>query len=184
MTICQALELGINQLNEAGSALYVQHKYNSAVVENFVEDELFGAERKQDLKNMMRAFVKEVQKLSAEARKVVGVTGGPAYSASRRRRRSSRRAPRGGAALGGNNSFPPDFGMPADAPGEQLGAKKKVVCFMYNKKGHFARDCPKNEDNCLGTMLARRSPPGGTNPGTVPLIAVVPREGMILARCQ
>ena len=60
MTVCQALELGLNQLNEAGSALYVHHKYNNAVAENFVGDEYFGAERKQGVKERMRASVKEV----------------------------------------------------------------------------------------------------------------------------
>jgi hypothetical protein len=59
-TICQALDLGIDQLNEAGSGLYIQHEYNSAVSENFVGDEFFGADRKLDTKDMMRAFVKEV----------------------------------------------------------------------------------------------------------------------------
>jgi hypothetical protein len=118
MMICQTLELDINELNETGSALYVHHKYSSAVVEIFVGDEFFGAERNLDLKNRMRAYVKEVDKLSVETRKVVGVTSGPAYSADRGRRRSSRRAPRGGAALRGNRSFPPSFGMPANAPRE------------------------------------------------------------------
>ncbi len=63
MTICQALELGINQINEASAALYVQQKYNSAVAENFVGDEFCGADRKLDMKARMRASVKEVQKL-------------------------------------------------------------------------------------------------------------------------
>ena len=60
MTICKALELGINMRNEAGAALYVQHKYNSAVEENFAGDEFFGADRKLDMKARMKASVKEV----------------------------------------------------------------------------------------------------------------------------
>ncbi len=39
MSVCQLLELGLNQLNEAGSALYVLHTYNAAVAGNFVGDE-------------------------------------------------------------------------------------------------------------------------------------------------
>ena len=39
MSVCQLLELGLNQLNEAGSALYVLHTYNAAVARNFVGDE-------------------------------------------------------------------------------------------------------------------------------------------------
>jgi hypothetical protein len=34
MTICQAMELGINEMNEAGASLYVLHKYNAVVAEN------------------------------------------------------------------------------------------------------------------------------------------------------
>jgi len=31
MTDCHAVELGLNQLNEAAFALYIRHKYNKAV---------------------------------------------------------------------------------------------------------------------------------------------------------
>ena len=41
MTICHALELGINLMNVAGAALYVHHKYNAAVADNFAGDEFF-----------------------------------------------------------------------------------------------------------------------------------------------
>ena len=44
-------------------------------------DEFFVADRKLDTKARMRASVKEVQKLSADARKAVGVAGGPSYGA-------------------------------------------------------------------------------------------------------
>jgi hypothetical protein len=37
-----------------------------------VGDEFFGADRKLDMKARMRAYVKEVQKLSADAKKAVG----------------------------------------------------------------------------------------------------------------
>ncbi len=64
-------------MNEAGDALYVQHKYSSAVAENFVGDDFFGADRKLDMMARMRASVKEIQKLSADVKKAVGVAGGP-----------------------------------------------------------------------------------------------------------
>jgi hypothetical protein len=60
MTICQALELEINMINEAGAALCVRHKYNAAVVDNFAGDEFFGADRKLEMKARMKASVKEV----------------------------------------------------------------------------------------------------------------------------
>jgi len=75
MIICRALELGINQMNEAGATFYVMHKYNAAVAENFDGDEFFGADRKLDMKAMMRASVEEIQKLSADAKKAVGSAG-------------------------------------------------------------------------------------------------------------
>ncbi len=46
MTVCQALELGMNQLHEVGCALYIRHVYNQAVVDKFLGDEYVGAERK------------------------------------------------------------------------------------------------------------------------------------------
>jgi hypothetical protein len=67
----------MNQLSEAGSALYVLHTYNAAVAGDFVGDEFIGAERSLDLRAWMRASVREVRKLSAAALKAVGVTGGP-----------------------------------------------------------------------------------------------------------
>ncbi len=142
MTICQAIELGINMMNEAVAALYVQHKYNSAVADNFAGDEFFGADRKLDMKARMKAFVKEVQKLSADAKKAVGATGGPAFGAGARRPWPPRRN-RGGGAGGGDRSLPSGFAKPgANAPGEQLGNKKGgIVCFKCQEKGHFARDC-------------------------------------------
>ncbi len=144
MTICQSFELGLNLLNEVGSALYVLHKYNSAVVDNFDGDEFFGAERKLDMKERMRDWVKEVQKLSADAKKAVGATGGPAFSTGRGRgRRSLRRTSRGGAAHGGDRSFPLGFVMPVvNAPGYQLRARRDAICLKCNEKEHFARDCP------------------------------------------
>ncbi len=69
MTSCQALELGINMMSEAGAVLYVQHTYSAAVADNFAGDEFFGADRKLDMKAMMKASVKEVQKLSADTKK-------------------------------------------------------------------------------------------------------------------
>ncbi len=45
MTACATLELGLNELHEATSALYIRHIYNPAVVETFLGDEFFGADR-------------------------------------------------------------------------------------------------------------------------------------------
>ena len=73
MTVREVLELGLNQLHEAGCALYIKYRYNQAVVDNFLGDEFVGAERKQPLKERMATSVKEVQKQTAQALKAVGV---------------------------------------------------------------------------------------------------------------
>ena len=61
----------------------------------------------------MRASAKEVQELSADAKKAVGSAGGPLYGASSgRRTRSSRRASRVGSAARVDRSLfsPASFG--------------------------------------------------------------------------
>ncbi len=61
MTVCEALELGINQLHKVGCALYIKHnRYSHAVVDSFLGDEYVRAERKQPLKKRMATSVKEV----------------------------------------------------------------------------------------------------------------------------
>ena len=55
--------MGLNQLHEVVCALYIRHKYNQAVVDNFVGDEYVGSERKLPLKERIATSVKEVQKL-------------------------------------------------------------------------------------------------------------------------
>jgi hypothetical protein len=45
MTSCEALELGLDEVHEADCALYIRHKYNQSVVDAFVWDEYFGADR-------------------------------------------------------------------------------------------------------------------------------------------
>ncbi len=87
MTVCQALELGLNQLHEVGFALYIKHMCNQAVVDNYLGDKYVGAERKQPLKERMATSVKEVQKLSAQAHKAVGNAGGPFAKKGRRGRK-------------------------------------------------------------------------------------------------
>ena len=80
---------------------------NAAVAENVAWGEFFGAELKMDLKDMMRASVKEVQKLSANAKKAVGSAGGPSYGAAGKRSRCARRGAHAGSDAGGDRSSPP-----------------------------------------------------------------------------
>jgi hypothetical protein len=47
MIVCDTLELGLNELQEAASALYIKHIYNPTVVDNFLGDEFFGADRSE-----------------------------------------------------------------------------------------------------------------------------------------
>ncbi len=99
--------------------------YNAAVAEKFAWDEFFGAERKLDLKDRMRASVKEVLKLSADAKKAVGSAGGPSYEAAWKRSKSSRRGARAGSATGGDRSFLPGFiKRAANVLGEHLGIRR------------------------------------------------------------
>ncbi len=77
MSACEALELGLNEIHEASCALYIRHKYNQVVVDAFVEDEYFGADRYVVLKERMGSAVKTFQKPSVAAKAVVGITGGP-----------------------------------------------------------------------------------------------------------
>jgi hypothetical protein len=88
----------------------------------------------------MRASVKEVEKLSADAKKAVGVSGGPSYGAAGKRKKK-----RGNKARqsGGDRSIPPGFVKPAaNVPRESLGKKQEIVCSKCQEKGHFARACP------------------------------------------
>jgi hypothetical protein len=74
------------------------------------------------MKAKMRASVKEVQKLSANAKKAVGSAGGPSYGAAGKKSGSATRGARAGSAAGGDRSFPPGFvKSAANVPGEQLG---------------------------------------------------------------
>ncbi len=88
MFVCEALELGLNQLHEAGCALYIKYRYNQAVVDIFLGHEFVGVERKQPLKERMATSVKEVHKLTAQVLKAVGNAGGPFAKKSRRGRGS------------------------------------------------------------------------------------------------
>ena len=73
-------------MHEAACAHYIRHKYNQAVVNNFVGDVYVGSERKLSLMERMATSVKEVQKQSAHATAAVGVTGGP-FSGKKKGRR-------------------------------------------------------------------------------------------------
>ena len=83
------MELGLNQLHEAGCAIYIKYRYNQVVLDNFLGDEFVDAERKQPLKKGMAISVKEVQKLTAQALKAVGNAGGPFAKASMKGRGGS-----------------------------------------------------------------------------------------------
>ena len=141
MTVCQTLELGMNQLHEAGCALYIRHKYNQAVVDNFVGDEYVGSERNKTLKERMMTSVKEVQKLSGQAKAAVGIAGGPYASGAKAKKRKGGagnwKQPAAGAA-----SLPPGFDKNKGAAGGQLGGRADVVCFKCMERGHIAKDCP------------------------------------------
>ncbi len=76
-SVCTMLELGLNELYEAASALYIRHIYNPTFVENFMGDEFFGADRSAPMKESMRTSVKEVEKLTAQAKAAVGNARGP-----------------------------------------------------------------------------------------------------------
>ncbi len=96
-----------------------------------------GSERKLPLKERMATSVKEVQKLSAQAKATVGVAGGPA---------SGKRTGRGGG--GGSKqpaskgaSLPTGFDKKA-ATGEQAGRRNDIQCFKCKEQEHFAKDCP------------------------------------------
>jgi hypothetical protein len=129
--------MGMNQLHEVGCALYIRHRYNQVVVDNFVGDEFIGAERKQPLKDRVKTSVKEVHKLPARSEAAVGLAGGPFTG------KAKKRDGRGGwkqpVAKG---SLPPGFDKPKTAVGEQPCGKAQVQCYKYLEKGHFAKDCP------------------------------------------
>ena len=138
MSVCEALELGLNQLHEVGCALYIKYRYNQAVVDNFLGDEFVGAERKQPLKERMATSVKEVQKLTAHAMKAVGNAGGPFAKKSRRGRGSGwKQAAKNGGAI------PPGFEKLKPAAGGQLGGDRPPIqCFKCKEVGHVAANCP------------------------------------------
>ena len=117
MDVCSFRSLGARCSCDGDAAC------NATVAENFAWDEFFGAERKLDLKDRIRASVKEVQKLSADAKKAVGLSGGPSYGVTGKR--NKKRGNRAGQS-GGDRSFPPCFvKLAANVPGEQLGKSRK-----------------------------------------------------------
>ncbi len=133
--------MGLNQLNEAAFALYIRHKYNKAMEEDFVGDDFFGADRKLPLKERMRASVKEVRKLSAQVKAAVGNAGG-----SFSKKAPSKPSPRKGATpcMPSNprreeTEFPPGFGK---SKPEEKRSFKDLHYFKCFEKGHLARDCP------------------------------------------
>ena len=96
-----------------------------------------GSERKLPLKERMATSVKEVQKLSAQAKAAVGLAGGP-FSGKRKGRGGG-----GGAKQPASKgaSLPPGFDKKA-AMGEQAGRRNDIRCFKCKEQGHFVKDCP------------------------------------------
>jgi hypothetical protein len=143
MTVCATLELGLNELHEAASALYIRHVYNPAVVENFLGDEFFGADRSTPFKERMRTSVKEVQKLSSQAKAAVGNAGGPFGGKTAKRHKGKGQWKQQQQPAGGSY-FPPGYDKsdrPSGAPGGKLGANT-IQCFNCKEAGHYAKDCP------------------------------------------
>jgi hypothetical protein len=130
------------------------------VADNFAGDESFGADRKLDMKVKMKAYVKEVQKLSADAKKAVGATGGPSFGAGAKRPMPPRRNRGGGAGVGGTALF-------------LLASPSQVLTPMKNSSG------PRRGRSCASTAIRRgishgtarinraaSSPPKGVSPTT------------------
>jgi len=67
----------LNEVHEAACALYIRHKYNQSVVDAFVGDECFGANRFVVFQERIGTTVKTAQKLSAATESAVGITGAP-----------------------------------------------------------------------------------------------------------
>ena len=64
MSVCETLELSLNDMHEEACALYIRHQNNPAIVDYFLEGEFFGADRAVTMKDRMRNSVKEIPKLS------------------------------------------------------------------------------------------------------------------------
>jgi hypothetical protein len=134
--------MGINELHEAASALYIRHIYNPAVVENFLGDEVFGADRLAPMKERMQTSVKKVQKPSTQAKVAVGNAGGPFGGRTAKRFKANgqwkHQEPVGGSYL------PPGYeksDRPVGGPGGKLGANT-IQCFSCKEARHYAKDCP------------------------------------------
>jgi len=76
MTSSEALELGLKEVHEVACAFYIRHKYNQSVVEAFMGDEYFGANRSVVLRERTGRTVKTMQKVFAGAKAAVGITDG------------------------------------------------------------------------------------------------------------
>ncbi len=142
MTVCATLELGLNELHEAASAMYIRHICNPSVVEIFLGDEFFGADRSAPMKKRMRTSVKEVQKLSAQAKATVGNAGGPFGGKAAKHHKAKgqwkQQQPAGGSY------FPQGYDKSdrsTGGPKVKLGANT-IQCFNCKEAGHYAKDCP------------------------------------------
>ncbi len=141
VSVSNTLELGLNELHEAASALYIRHIYNAAIVENFLGDEFFGVDRPAPMKERMRTSVKEVQKLTAQAKAAVGNAGGPFGGRPLKRPKAKGQWKQQHAS---GTYVPPGYektDMHAGGPREKLGANT-IQWFKCKETGYYAKDCP------------------------------------------
>ena len=94
-TIKELLEIGLICVHEATHSLYIKHVYNGVVAETYLGDALFGADKRIPVEERVDNAIKRVQKLTAEAKAIVG-------QASRGGNTSGRR---GGGRRGGFNNY-------------------------------------------------------------------------------
>jgi hypothetical protein len=108
MSACEALELDLNEVHAASCSLFIMHKYNQAVVDAFVGDEYFGADKSVGLKERMNTAVKTVRKSSVAAKSAVENVGDPFSGKGHKKGRDGRLYAGKQSQQGGG--YPPRFG--------------------------------------------------------------------------
>ncbi len=92
----------------------------------------------------MRTSVKEVQKLSAQAKAAMGNAGGPFGGRTLMRPKAKGQWKQ---QLAGGTYVPPGYektDRPARGPGGKLGANT-MQCLKCKEAGHYAKDCPNKQ---------------------------------------